>query len=114
MDLGKRLRLPVLQVRGQFLVRAEARYELEADQPKDHGSPLRTGVKFQDGSAFSAEDVKFHYVRVKKSRREHYIVVDQYQFSSDMVIRDPYTLYVVTPVPEASFSMKCRRLGAAS
>lgn len=60
---------------------------------------LRRNVRFQDGTPFTAEDVKFHYERIQAGPRERYIVQPQYQFFSEIVARDPFTIDVVTSTP---------------
>jgi peptide/nickel transport system substrate-binding protein len=62
---------------------------------------LREGVKFHDGTDFDAEDVKYHYERIRDGDRETYIVTNQYDFFEDIVIHDPYTLDFVTPEPDS-------------
>jgi peptide/nickel transport system substrate-binding protein len=60
---------------------------------------LRPNVRFHDGSPFTAEDVKFHYDRIKAGPRERYIVQPQYQFFNEVVVRDPLTIDVVNDAP---------------
>ena len=60
---------------------------------------LRRDVKFHDGTPFTAEDVKFHYERIKSGTREQYIVRDQYQFFTEIIVRDTHTVDVVTAEP---------------
>lgn len=60
---------------------------------------LRRNVRFHDGSPFTADDVKFHYDRIKAGPRERYIVQPQYLFFSEIVVRDPFTVDVVTEAP---------------
>lgn len=60
---------------------------------------LRANVRFHDGTPFSAEDVKFHYERIKSGTREQYILQPEYQFFSEIVVRDPQTFDVVDDAP---------------
>lgn len=60
---------------------------------------LRRNVRFQDGTPFGAEDVKFHYERIRNGTREQYIVQPQYQFFSEVVVRDPFTVDFVQENP---------------
>jgi peptide/nickel transport system substrate-binding protein len=60
---------------------------------------LRPNVRFHDGTPFTAEDVKFHYERIKAGPRERYIVQPQYQFFNDVIVRDPVTVDIVNDAP---------------
>ncbi len=61
---------------------------------------LREGVRFHDGTEFTAEDVKYHFERVRDGTREQYIQQPVFQFFDDIVIHDPYTFDFVTPNPD--------------
>src|SRR5690606_17416833 len=71
----------------------------------------REGIKFVDGTELTAADVKFHYERVRDGSREQYIVRDQYQFFTDIVIHDDYTLDFITPAPDAELESKLSQTG---
>jgi peptide/nickel transport system substrate-binding protein len=60
---------------------------------------LRPGVRFHDGSPFTAEDIKYHYERIKNGTREQYIVQPQYQFFNEVIVRNPTTVDFVLPEP---------------
>ena len=66
---------------------------------------LRKGVKFSDGSDFTAEDVKFTMERATKNHH-------RYQVSTvkEIHILDPHTLKVVTKAPDGVFLYQMARL----
>jgi peptide/nickel transport system substrate-binding protein len=60
---------------------------------------LRPNVRFHDGTPFTAEDIKYHYERIKHGTREQYIVQPQYQFFSEVLVRTPTTVDFLLPEP---------------
>ena len=67
---------------------------------------LEEGVKFHDGTELTAEDVKFHYERIRDGERDVYIVQPQYTWIEDIVIHDPYTFDVVAVEPDSAFMFR--------
>ena len=64
---------------------------------------LRQGVKFHDGSDFTAEDAKFSIDRILNGTKEKFIVFDQWSFVKEVRILDPYTIEIETAAPDPSF-----------
>ncbi len=73
---------------------------------------LREEVEFHDGTEFTAEDVKFHFERVRDGTREQYIQQPVFQFFEDIVIHDPYTLDFVTPEPDTLLLTRLHMTGS--
>ncbi len=64
---------------------------------------LEEGVKFHDGTDFTAADVKSHYRRIIEGPRELYIVSHQYDYIDKMIIHDDYTIDFVSKEPTTLF-----------
>ncbi len=73
---------------------------------------LQEGVRFHDGTELTAEDVKFHWERVREGTRELYIVAGQYDWYEDIVIHDDYTLDFITEEPSSIILFHFRATGS--
>jgi peptide/nickel transport system substrate-binding protein len=63
---------------------------------------LRRNAKFHDGTDVTAEDVRHHFLRIKEGTRQQYIVQPEWQFFTDVVVRDRWTLDVMLPGPDSN------------
>ncbi len=74
----------------------------ESADPKTYTFKLRSGVKWHDGSAFSADDVKFSFERIADKQIGATRYPDFSNIASTEVV-DPQTVKITLKQPDASF-----------
>lgn len=74
----------------------------ESADPQNYTFKLRSGVKWQDGSDFTADDVKFSFERIGKKETGATRFPDFSNIEAITVV-DPLTVKVVLKKPDASF-----------
>jgi peptide/nickel transport system substrate-binding protein len=68
---------------------------------------LRQGVRFHDGSSFTAEDVVFS---LERARAEHSQYADYFAAISDVRASDAYMVRITTRAPDALLPDRLRKL----
>lgn len=64
---------------------------------------LRQGVRFHDGTPFTAKDAKFSIDRIINASRQEFIVFDQWAFVDRVDLINDYTIEIVTDNPDPAF-----------